>query len=232
MKLIAFLALLLTAGIPCSDIPIDLFLGWEFREIDIGARFEIDLFAVSTEPTDLSIAAMDVIVTWNPAEIEFVEVQDTNDWMLTSPPANLPDPFNESFLDGDLRLTALARLGEPVFATSQGLKVATLVFHAIAKSDSSPIVIEPVFGNFITRVFGGDCANHIVTGNLHDADISIIPPQSCDPSVLREFFLLQSCYTGSTGTYPENPEMCCDVYDRDDDGDIDEHDYVYFVGTK
>ena len=234
--------------VAAGDPPvIQLSLGTRPRSIDVGARFEIDLVVASAEPTwpYVSIAAMDVVITWDPVAIELLAVEDSGpyDWQLASPPeTSLRDPLNDSFLDGDMRFTALARLGDPAVATPQGLKAATLQFVALAETTTSGIVIEPTFGeSAVTRVFGADCANQILNTTLHSTSVSIIPPQDCEGagvSDLREFFYLQSCYTGPVTSlspgdppaYSEDPGLCCAVFDRDDDGDVDDLDYAYFVG--
>ncbi len=207
------------------------------RTVDRGVLFDLQLVVTSDSGVDQSISAMDVVLTWDTAELEFVGVVRNSPyaWLMT---AFLPDPLNDSIDDGDAKLTALANFSEPAFASPEGLLVATFQFRALIDTALTTIRIVPSTPMFTaTQVFGAEVANQIITGVLEDAPITTVMASDCDGDDdfdLREMYRLQSCFTGAaapsaTAAYPTAPALCCSVFDHDDDGDVDWADFEFFT---
>jgi hypothetical protein len=80
-------------------------------------------------------------------------------------------------MDGDAKYTALANPGVPAVASPEGLPVTTFRFIALTQIELTQLVIEPTLGKYsTTTVFGADYPNQVVTGELHDADVSVMDP--------------------------------------------------------
>lgn len=103
---------------------VDLLLRPEPQTVTVGEQVGIGLFAVSDDGTDQSFSAMDVIFTWDPTALEFVEAINpgTHSWFLYGllPDGEL-DGLNDSFLDGNALFQA-ASFSEAT-ATADGLRV-------------------------------------------------------------------------------------------------------------
>ncbi|MFQ5494805.1 MAG: S8 family serine peptidase, partial [Phycisphaerae bacterium] len=138
----------------------------------------------SAVTTGRSIAALDVALRWDPTVVELVGAIDNGPyaWMMSGFPDDAAlDGLNDSMLDGDAKYTALARIGSAATATPEGLLVTTLRFVARADNAATAIVMAPTLGgSAVTRVFGGDAPNRIVTGSLFNADVTVAPPRECD----------------------------------------------------
>ncbi len=222
---------------------VDLVWAQRPQSVVPGIAFEISLFAQSVRADGLEqrVGAMDVVLTWDPAFVELVGINDVGpyEWFQSG---FLNDALNDSLSDGDAKYTALAQFGasSAAVATPEGLLVTNFRFAALAEGDLNSIVIEASLGQGAdTRVFGVDYPGHIVTGALGEALVTIAPRDDCDGDGdfdLAEFQRLQSCYTdsvigadlGAPVAYPEWPEMCCANLDYDDDGDVDGLDVSVF----
>lgn len=208
------------------------------RTVDRGVLFELQLIAASDSDADQTMSAMDVVLTWNPLELEFVGVINNGpySWLIAG---FLRDALNDVLDDGDAKFTALANFSEPAVATPDGLLVATFRFRALTNTDKTLIRIVPSTPtSTATQVFGAEVANQVITGVLLGAGIMTIAPSDCDGDAdfdLGEFHRLQTCFTGAVGpraipAYPLDPTLCCGVLDRDDDGDVDDADFEFFTG--
>lgn len=200
---------------------------------------EFDLHAVSDGDEPRSVAAMDVVLTWDADQLEFLDVIDNGsyDWQFSG---FLPDPLdglNASLADGDAKYTALSRFGETAYATPEGLLVTTFRFRTLELADESEVVIEVELGKHsVTTVFGGEAPDVDVTGQLGQARLAIRDDGDCDGNEavdLADFGGFQACFTGAGGAgdrlaYPIGGGSCCRVFDLDDDGVIDLWDYAAF----
>ena len=197
---------------------------------------EIDLHAVSNGDEPRSVAAMDVVLTWNADQLELLGVIDNGPytWLFS---AFLPDPLdglNESLADGDAKYTALSRFGESAYATREGLLVTTFQFRTLALADASEVVIEVNLGKHsVTTVFGGEAPDVDVTGRLGRARVAVFGGGDCDgdgDADLVDLGNFQVCFTGmdDPSAYPIGGGSCCRVFDLNDDGAIDLWDYAAF----
>lgn len=166
----------LSAGSVKGDV--DLVLVPNPPTVTMGSIVEIGLHAVSDTGIDQTIAAMDVVLTWDSDALRLVGFVDNgpNRWLMSGFLGDSAlDGLNDSLLDGDATYTALSGLGTPARATPQGLLVTTFRFQAIAASESAPIVIEATLGDFsVTRVFGADHTNQVVTGDLGQTMVTVL----------------------------------------------------------
>lgn len=163
---------------------VDLVWSPPTRAVLVGTVFEIDLFAVTENGQQQTIAAMDVVLTWDPQRLLLLGMVDNGpyDWLSSGFGLRDPGGLNESLLDGDAQYTALSALGNPAVATANGLLVTTIQFFALSEADVTDVVIEESLrATAFTRVFGGDTPNQVVTGELHSASVTIIRR----PKVLR-----------------------------------------------
>lgn len=208
------------------------------RTVDRGVLFDLQLVVTSDSAVDQSISAMDIVLTWEPAALEFIGIvrDSPYEWLMT---AFLPDALNDSLDDGDAKFTALSNFNEPAFAPPGGLLVATFQFRALIDTDLTTVHIVPTTPMVTaTQIFGAEVANQIITGALEDAPITTAPPSDCNMDGvfdLRELHRMQTCFTGAVGpsataAYPSDPALCCTVFDHDDDGDIDWADYGFLTG--
>lgn len=223
---------------PSLRAEVDLVLTPTPRTVDMGVEFDLNLFAISNTVDDQSIAAIDVVFTWDPQKVALVRVINNGpyNWLSSS---FLSDPLNNSLSDGDAKYTALSQLGIDAIATPQGLLVTSFRFKALQLTDVSIVVIETSLGPIaITKVFGTESPIQDITGLLADAWISVVLPTDCDADGdfdMTELHRFQACFTGTLEPsnkpgYSTDPELCCSSFDHDDDGDIDLKDMSFLSG--
>lgn len=222
-----------------DTIRADIDLRWSPQQqtLAVGQTIEIDLLAVSDNGSPQSIAAMDVVFTWDPQRLRFQGVEHTSPypWLSLRFEHDDLDGLNESLDDGDAKLTALSNFTELAYATDEGLRVTTLVFVALDTVDPTSIVIEERLGQYSrTAVYGGEAPNDDRTGSLGIASARIVAPADCDGDGgvdLREFGRFQACLNHANeddSTNSEQDGSCCRVFDGNDDGQIDLTDYPNF----
>ena len=161
-----------------ASAAVDLVLAPHTQTVGNGAMVEIGLYAVSDSEEDQSVAAMDVVLVWDPAILELTGFTNNGpySWLMSGFLGDSQlDGVNDSLLDGDAIYTALSGFNTPALATPEGLLVTTLQFTAVAESASTTVAVEAALGDFsVTRVFGGNGTTMDVTGDLGEATITIL----------------------------------------------------------
>ena len=157
---------------------VDLEWRWEAPIAELGDVIDVGLFAVAHEGIDEEIAAMDVVVEWDPQALELLDVVNDGpaNWLMFGlvPDAAL-DGLNNSLEDGDALFTALGSFFDPATATPDGLHVATFRFHAIDDTDAALVAAVPDSGaRSVTRVFGTEEVNQNITGTLGASTVEIL----------------------------------------------------------
>jgi hypothetical protein len=182
MRVKRFILGLVAAGVVSSAALGNIDLEWRpaAQMVSVGDTVSIGLYAVSDDDTDQSISAMDVILTWDP---DFLELQGVNnngpyEWLSSGFPDDSGlDGLNNTWLDGNALYQALAQLGEPAYATPEGLLVTTVEFVALHRTpagQTTELNILAELGQYSqTRVFDGEIPGYDVTGTLGSAAVTI-----------------------------------------------------------
>jgi hypothetical protein len=227
--------LLASFAIP-SALRADIDLEWRpaLQTVYVGDTVDIGLYAVSDLPeTNQSISAMDVILSWPAESLEFVGAIDNGpyDWLVsTFPDDSGLDGLNNTFADGSALYFAYAALGNPAWATPDGLLVTTLRFTALAETPETVLTILAETGQYSrTAVFDGETAGLDVHGALGNAKVTILAlPGNCDHDLdvdLRDYATLRDCLSGPDSGPPTQECQCADL---DEDGDVDLEDFAGF----
>jgi hypothetical protein len=154
-----------------------------------GIEFEVGLYAVSDNDEDQSTAAMNVIVQWDPSVIEFLGISDDGpyDWLSSGfPDDSRIDKLNDTFTDGNALYEALAQLGEPAYATPDGLLVTVFRFEPLIGIDVTDLEMLPTYGRRSkTVVYDGETPGKVVTGTIDTESFGITQPgdMDCDGDV-------------------------------------------------
>lgn len=153
----------------------------------IGAPADVDLYAVSDGAGNQGLSALNVLLSWDPAYLELVDVDVTGSPLMSASGFSYPDPLfgiNEALppADGDGLFVGFAPFGGPVFATPAGTRLATFQFNALAPVPSTLIEIldslqKPGFAATDTVVYDGSVPNLDVAGTLGTADVRIDVPE-------------------------------------------------------
>lgn len=221
---------------------IDLTWSPDLQVTPTGTIVSMGLIATPDAGADQPIAAMDVVLTWDPAMLTFLDIVDDGpyEWLTCG---FLPDPIdglNDSLTDGDAKYTALSQFADPAVAPPGGLLVTTFRFRAVGLTYETQLVIESSLGEHShTVVYAADRPDHDVTGSLGLAAVRIGLSGDCDQDghvEFDDFAGMQRCYTGPVGpihppAYPIGGAACCRVFDFDDDGDVDVRDVARYVAT-
>lgn len=136
------------------------------------AEVRVKLTAVSDATL---MAALDLIFSWNPQELEFIGISQQGAVPLLS--SYLPSQeadytgINESSIpsDGTALYYALAPLGKPILVGSTPILLVTLRFRVLEDFIYSPVIVLPsleVTYPADTAVYSGSIEGAIVTGNL------------------------------------------------------------------
>lgn len=210
----------------------------EFRPLrqpaSVGDRVTARLLAISADPELAQpIAAMDVLITWDPSILSMVDIDRSGapDWLYADFPAD-PWEINEAFppQDGNALFTAFSPLGEPVAATPDGLLVMALRFDVLAEAAETPVTIVPqlVGTGAQTRVYDGVVPNRDITGSLGACWIEIggtpcLGDLDGDRNITLSDLAILLANFASAG--PVEP----DQGDLDLDGDVDLQDLAYLL---
>lgn len=161
----------LLAPLAAGQDEVDLFFVPEGC-VDTGDVVRVDLFAASSTANTTAIAALDVLLAWDPAELELVDVDNTfadHAWLLTG---FLPDPdgVNTSTTDGEALFTALTSPGLPAAVPPTPLRVTTFLFRPIvALPTGSGVSLAASAGTFArTAVYSYVTPGLAVTGDISD----------------------------------------------------------------
>ncbi len=233
----ALLCLLLIAAHAASS---EALINLEWRPMsqtsEVGARVEIGLYAVSDDPEmDQLIAAMDVIVSWDPAHLQLIGVDCIGcpNWLFSGF-SNDPYGINEEIppQDGVGIYSALSPLGMPIPATPQGTLVTIFQFDALAITDDTLVDILESAGSptGYTVVYDGTVPGLDVTGTLGNAHVEILC-QICpgdldgdDDIDLSDLAELLSHYGMTSGAMPYDGDLNCD-------GDVDLSDLAALLSV-
>jgi hypothetical protein len=177
----------LSCAISPAAANIDLEWRPETQTVLVGSTVSIGLYAVSDDPdSSQSIAAMDVILNWDPDFLMLVGNVDNGpyDWSFSGfqDDSGL-DGLNDTWLDGDALYTAHAQLGgDPAWATPEGLLVTTFQFTALAETSATILSIPESAGQYTeTAVYDGFIPGLDVHGELGTAMVTIVSvlPGAC-----------------------------------------------------
>jgi len=232
------LALLLVVSAAQAKINLEL---RPLPEPCVSRELWIELYAVSDSEANQSIAAMDVILTWDPAVLRLLGNDDTGqypyNWLFSGFPNDSGlDGLNNTWTDGNALYTAMAQLGGgPAWATPEGLLVASFIFRKLHVGEPTDIQMPRQYGQYTkTVVYDGYIPNYDVTGELIGAEGLVPGPRgdmNCDGVIdgfdIQPFVLALTNPGQYQATYPD-----CDIYHADTncDGVIDGFDIQPLVG--
>lgn len=154
-----------------------------------GGAVNFGLYAVSDNAFNQSLAAAQVILTWNVGQLNLLGLSNVGAVpLLSSSFGAEPFGLNTSLTDGDAMWLGFAPLGVPVQATPPGALLTTVLFQAPANAPLglTHVNIPLSAGNptGFTTVFDGTVPNLNVTGTLTGASIVIVPAPGIGAAVL------------------------------------------------
>ncbi len=121
---------------------VDLELRPGPQPVPVGSVVDIGLFAVSDDGTDQALSGLDVLLTWDPMQLELSEAVNDGPhvwgFVFGFPPDSLLDGLNDSLLDGDALFQAASF--SATAATAEGLLVATLRFIALSDTPAAYVL--------------------------------------------------------------------------------------------
>lgn len=202
----------------------------------VGEVVNVGLYAVSDDPNAAqSMAAMDIIFTWDPNKLEFLGVDDTGGpgWMSSGFPID-SHGLNEANppLDGDGMYTAFAPFGAPIDATPAGALVTTFQFAALGTTSATVVNIPASAGSppGDTAVFSGDIPNLNIVGELGAAEVTIFC-MACPGDLdndgdidLSDLAELLAHFGMTSGVIAEDGDIDCD-------GDVDLSDLAALLAV-
>jgi hypothetical protein len=182
-------SLVLLAHVTRAQAPVDLSLR-STSCASVGGTVRVDIYAASQSAAGSSIGAIDVVLAWNPLELELLGNDDSlasYQWFVSD---FLPDPdnINATFLDGDALYTALARPTAAAIAPlAPGMLVTSLLFRPLVVLPlGSQVTMVPAQGAFaMTRVLSFVTPGLVITGSLGPNGAGYTCPigaQGCTPS--------------------------------------------------
>lgn len=151
--------------------------------VHVGETVQIGLYAISADPFNWKIAAMDVIISHNAGELGFINITSAGapyQWLFSGFMTPTPDGINDNIYDGIMLYSAWSQMGQAnaAVATPQGLLVTTFQFTAAAQSNRTYIDILPTWGLSETLVLDGTTPNFRITGALYGTEIRILPAEA------------------------------------------------------
>jgi hypothetical protein len=118
------------------------------------------------------MAAMDVILSWDPAALNLLGVDANIDppyqWLFSGfLDDHLADGLNNTWADGNALYEALGQLGVPAYATPPGLQVTRFRFEKLELGLPTTVSMLPSYGQHShTVVYDGVVPGRNVTGTL------------------------------------------------------------------
>jgi hypothetical protein len=149
--------LLLTALGPST---VDMTLTPAAQCSPVNSIIEVDLVLSAGGPA--AISAFDAIITWDPAELEFLQAITGGGGWFVSGFLNDPDGINADLTDGDALFTGLANPASPVMLPP-ALVAVTFRFRVL---DSGKLHLTPALGAFGETKVLGLVPGQVLTGTL------------------------------------------------------------------
>lgn len=141
-----------------------------------GGIAQMGLYAVSDNSQNQLFAAMDVIILWDTAYLDFVQIIKEPFWFDDGFPTGEIFDINDNLHDGNAMYKAWAWPGTPVAATPQGLLCTTFQFSALAPVDPTYVNIGLVWSQYVqTIVFDAFVPTLDIKGTLGSAEVTIVP---------------------------------------------------------
>ena len=178
---------------------------------------DVSLYAVSDNQSNQAMAAMDVILSWDPAVLQLQGVdtqgQYPYEWLFSGfPDDHQLDGLNNTWNDGNALYEALAQLGQAAYATPQGLLVTKLRFRKLHVGTPTTVAMLPSYGQYThTVVYDGVVPGLAITGTLTPANFTPAArgDLNCDGVVtfldINPFVQLLSDPAGWQASYPGCP---------------------------
>ncbi len=164
------LSCLLLAAIAPGQV--DLVLGPTLQGAPVGSTVEVTLTAAASSPPSVeSFAAIDAILSWDPADLEFIEADASAfPWFVAGFLAD-PDGINTSIVDGEALYTLLATPGAPA-SVPPDIDAVIFRFKVL---DAGVVSLKPSSGTFgKTRVLS-TVPGQEITGDI-SATATILTP--------------------------------------------------------
>ena len=192
--------------------------------------FAAQLYATS-DPNDVLIREMAVILTWDPTVLSLIGNDDTGGpgWAMSG---FLSHTLNNTFDDGNALYSAWTPFQVDIFATPPGLLVTTFRFDILGDCSHTPLAIVASLDTSDTGVWGFVPGENIV-GNLDELRPDWMGPTgdlNCDGSTnsldIDAFVMAMANPAGYAASYPG-----CDIEQADCncDGTINSLDIDPFV---
>jgi hypothetical protein len=160
---------------PCSAA-VDISLQASPDPVQVGRVVDAEIVLSNTGPTTASVAAVDVLLAWDPSEFRLTGFSGPagNPWIALGF-LNDPDGINNTFEDGNGLLTALAFPGNPIDIPPSGqFTVATVEFLALRATPAASIDILDSLGAYgQTRVFAPEPPQTDILGDTFGAAVEI-----------------------------------------------------------
>lgn len=150
--------LLMLAMLGLQDVDVTLTPLTQNVTVGCVAEFEVVLSAASP----VAVSAVDIVISWDPAELQFVDaIPGAGPWFATGF-LNDPDGINTDLTDGDALYTGLSDLVNPLMLPPS----STAVTFRFVVLDEAALVMLPTLGTFgATRVIGTSPGSDI-TGTI------------------------------------------------------------------
>ena len=150
---------------------VDLTLGPAVQSAALSTTVDITLTASTTSVTPVGVSAIDVILTWDPAELDFVLADASAYPWFVAGFLQDPDGINDSITDGEALYTMLAPAGSPAMLPPD----IDAVFFRFTVLDSGTVSLAATSGTFgKTRVLGTEAGREI-TGDFSPVATVIAP---------------------------------------------------------
>jgi hypothetical protein len=133
----------------CGGANVDISLVGNPASVPTGCIAEVDLVLTPVAPT--TVVAVDVILSWNPAQLEFVQALPAGGSWLASGFLNDPDGINDDVRDGEAIYTLLVNPANPLALAASSV-VATFEFRAHLDGAVGMLANSGIFGS--TGVYG------------------------------------------------------------------------------
>jgi hypothetical protein len=144
--------------------------------VRVGHVLTVDILMMNDLATSQDVATLDVVLAWDPNELQLLGVGADGAPWLTSGFLNDPDGLNDTFTDGDAFFNAIASPSAPVVIPAQATILArSLEFEALRPTALSEIAILAQAGQFAeTRVFEPEPPQSNVLGSFSSTQVEIV----------------------------------------------------------